>query len=56
MMYKVWKAVLQDGSFTMVRVYGKNVSFKQCLEILDYRGYTATDIQSLEEEWEPEYN
>lgn len=49
---KAWKAVLQDGSYTMIRLYGKNVSFKECLDILDYRGYVHTDIQNLEEVWE----
>lgn len=54
-MLRVWKAVLKNGAITIVRVAGKNISFKECLEILDYRGYTANDILSLDEEWERAY-
>ena len=51
-MRKAWRVVFKDGTYTMVRVAKKSVSFRQCLEILDYRGYTHTDIWSLDEEWE----
>ena len=54
-MRKAWKAILKNGAITMIRVAGKNTSFRECLEILDYRGYTANDIQSLDEVWEVAY-
>ena len=54
-MIRAWKAILQNGAITMVRVAGKNLTFRECLEILDYRGYTANDIQSLDEVWEAVY-
>lgn len=49
MEYKAWKVVLQDDSYTMVRIFGKDVSREECLEILEYRGYTEADIKRLEE-------
>jgi hypothetical protein len=49
MAHKAWRVILQDGSYTMVRVHGKSVSREECLEILEYRGYTGDDIQRLEE-------
>lgn len=55
MKYRAWKAVLQKGNYTMVRLAGENVSFKRCLEILDYRGYVHTEIQSLDEVWEESF-
>ena len=51
-MRRAWKVFLTDGSFIVVRLYKKSVSFRQCLEILDWRGYTYSDIQSMDEEWE----
>ena len=55
MMRKVWKVFLKDGSFTMVRLAGKNVSFRQCIEILDFWGYEIEEIKSLEQQWEVAY-
>ena len=54
--YGAWKVRLQNGAYTIIRKAGENVSFKDCLEILTYRGYEYTDIQSLEEIWEVNYN
>ena len=52
MAHRAWEVVLQDGAVTIVRVAGKDTTFKECLDILDYRGYVHTDIQSLDEVWE----
>ena len=51
-MRRAWRVVLKTGACTMVRAQKGNISFKECLEILDSRGYVHTDIQSLDEVWE----
>ena len=51
-MRRAWKAILKDGDSTMVRVAGKDITFKECFDILDFRGYTVNDIHSLDEIWE----
>lgn len=54
-MRRSWKALLKNGEVAMVRVAGKDLTFKECLDILDFRGYTVNDIQSLDEIWEAVY-
>lgn len=51
-MLRVWKVTLQDGAFTVVRVSGKSLSVRDCIEILEYRGYKDTDIKVMEEVFE----
>lgn len=49
---KAWKVIFKNGENTVVRVAGKSISFRECLEILNFSGYTHTDIHSLDELWE----
>jgi hypothetical protein len=44
-----WAVELQDGAVTIVREEDRNLTFKECVDILDYRGYSHTEIKSMTE-------
>lgn len=46
---KAWKVIFKNGETAVIRLAGKSLSFRECVEILAYNGYTYNDIHSLDE-------